>query len=112
MRMHPGTSAERVRSWPPAVQVGHVASELSRAASLLEAGAPEAAFAALLRARELLGVIETDRELPEGWGPPLVDAVRRLARDRLGERDPQVWRALYADLMALTDRPPEPPARS
>jgi hypothetical protein len=101
VRLHRHTSAERVRAWPPEVQVGHVASELSRAAALLDAGGRDEARMALLRARELLGVLETCPLLPAEWGAELVEAVRRLALDRLDDTDAAAWRDLQARLMAL-----------
>ncbi len=106
MRLHKNTTADKVRSWPPAVQVGHVASELSRAASLIETGGPGEALGALLRARELLGVMETCPALPVGWGPDLADAVHRLALDKLGNPNPAEWRSLQARLMGLLERTP------
>ena len=86
--------------------MGHLASELSRAASLLESGGPTEARGALLRARELLGVMETCPEIPVGWGPDLVEAVRRLALEHLGDPDPARWRSLQARLMSLCNPSP------
>jgi len=101
MRLHRRTSAAQVRGWPPAVQVGHIASELMRAGNLAGQGATLEARNALLRARELLGVLETCPSLPESWGPELARAVTVLRTTPLDQPDPAVWRSLYDSLMEL-----------
>jgi len=68
---------------------------------MLEAGAVPEARAALLRARELLAVLETCPALPESWGPPLLEVIRALAIDRLDQRDPAVWAGVYGKMMSL-----------
>ena len=106
MRYHRNTSAARVRAWPPAVQLGHAASELSRATSMLESGDGERARTALLRARELLGVLETSPALPEAWGGPLLDLVRGLSMKNPGTADPASLRSIYGKAMALCGTAP------
>ncbi len=101
MRLHKHTSIERMRSFPPHMQVGMVASEVLRAANLLTRGGSPEASSSLMRARELLGALEVSPNIPVEWAPCLLGTARALDVQALLAAGPAAVQRLHDDLMAL-----------
>ena len=100
MRLHRTLSAERLRGLPWKTQAGLVASELSRAAHLHEAGGGPEVLGCLERARELLGVLESARGVPVEAAGVLLQVASDLSRRHLPEAPAQAAR-LYQRVMSL-----------
>ena len=83
MNHHKHLTAERVRQMPWTSQAGMVASELSRAGNLAKAQGTEEARRCLLRARELMGILETNPAIPPDQGIILAENARSMTMARL-----------------------------
>jgi len=85
---------------PWKTQVGMVASELGRTARLTETGGGPEVSGCLLRARELMGVLESLPTIPSETGLILSRIAEQLARGRLQDA-PSKAQDLYCRLMAV-----------
>ena len=101
MKLHKHTTLARMRSFTPAVQVGMVAAEVLRAASLLERAGVAEAHQCLARARELLGAAEVSPSLPVDWAPALRSVVASLVSPKIPAGGAEEIRRVHEILMAL-----------
>jgi hypothetical protein len=77
-----------------------VDSELSRACSLLEQGGGAEVRGCLLRARELMGVLESQPVIPEEHGLRLLEVTRSMASPEFG-RDSVGIRGMHETLSSI-----------
>ena len=100
MKYHPNLQPARLRAMPWYRQLAMVDSELSRACNLLKQGGGAEVSGCLMRARELMGVLESQPVIPEEYGPKLLDVTRLMAIGRFG-KSPGDIRDIHATLTSI-----------
>jgi hypothetical protein len=84
MKYHPNLQPARLRAMPWYRQLAMVDSELSRACNLLKQGGGAEVSGCLMRARELMGVLESQPVIPEEHGIRLLEVTRSMAHPEFG----------------------------